>query len=382
MPSPMMRPDHGSASSGVATRAMAAATTLAAALILAMLVPFAASGAQDAPRNLLVRVVTDLERAPLGYSVVAAPALGLERFTGANGAVVLPIAAPGPTRLVIKRLGFTPKDTIVIVGEATSQTVTVALARVSFRLSEVTVVAWPPCTEPGIPRTGGDAQLRGIVEQLRQNAERYKLLVSTYPFLYTMEREFGERASDGSYIASARDVIPVSGKPDWSYAPGRLVERERGSTQWMMRIPSIGDLGEDVFVDNHCFHVAGLEEKEGQRLLRLDIVAAERLRSVDANVVVWLDPRDYQLRHATFSLHKPPPQVRDVVAVTSRVRYRELVPFVPVMELMVAENTVRERRRVGTKVYVERQVLQGVIYAGPRPDSLMADSLPRPAPDR
>ena len=38
------------------------------------------------PRNLAVRVITELERVPLGYSVVAAPELALERFTGASGA--------------------------------------------------------------------------------------------------------------------------------------------------------------------------------------------------------------------------------------------------------------------------------------------------------
>lgn len=329
------------------------------------------------PRNLAVRVVTETERVPLGYSVVAAPELALERFTGASGSVVLPIPEAGLVRLRIKRLGFSPKDTTVLVSGARTQSVTIALARVSFRLEEVRVVAWPPCEAPGIG-ADTDGALRGIVEQLRQNAERYRLLIATYPFLYTMQRQFGERLPDGSYIANAQDVIPVNGTPEWTYRPGTLVAREPRTTQWVMRIPQLSDLAEDAFVDNHCFHVAGLEEKEGKRLLRLDIVAADALRDTDVNVSVWLDPEAYQLRHATFTLTRPPRAIRGLVSVTSTVRYREVIPFVPVMELLVAENVSEQRTRGRStrKVFIERQTIQNLIYRNARPDSLLRDTLP------
>ncbi len=350
-------------------------------LALALAGTTSVAGAQDASvaRTLLVRVRTSAEGLALGYSVVSLPALGLERFTGANGVVVLPIRAPGPQRLVVKRLGFTPKDTVITLTDAPSQSVVIVLARVSFRLQEVRVVGWPPCQAPGL-RTA-DAEVRGVVDQLRQNAERYRLLTTTYPFNYFMEREFGSRAGDGSYIAEQRSTVLVSGTPGWTYRPGTLVARVGG--QWVMRIPSIGDLAEDAFVDNHCFHVAGTELKDDVRLLRIDIVAAERLRGVDANVVVWLDTADYQLRHATFTLTKPPPQVRGILHVTSVARYRELLPFVPVLEVLTGENTVQMgRSRTETLIMVERQRNQRVVFTGARPDSLASDSLPRPVPDR
>ena len=353
-------------------RALLLTTTLAVALAGTRAVAQEASE----PRNLAVRVVTETERVPLGYSVVAAPDLALERFTGAGGAVVLPIPAAGPVRLRVKRLGFTPKDTTVLVSGARSQAVTIALARVSFRLQEVRVVAWPPCEAPGIG-PGTEETLRGIVDQLRQNAERYRLLIATYPFLYTMQRQFGERMPDGSYVASAQDVIPVSGTPDRTYRPGTLVAREPRSTQWIMRIPQLSDLAEDAFVDNHCFHVAGLEDKEGRPLLRLDAVAAAALRETDVNVSVWLDPTDYQLRHATFTLTKPPRAIPGLVSVTSSVRYREVIPFVPVMERLVAENVhqTRDRRATVRRVLIERQTIQDLIYRSARPDALVRDSL-------
>jgi len=331
------------------------------------------------PRNLLVRVQTAAEDAPLGYAVVALPAIAIERFTGASGAVVLLVPGAGPLRLIVKRLGFTPKDTIVMVGGAPSQVVTIQLARVSFRLQEVRIVGWPECTRPGMREA--DAEVRGIVDQLRQNAERYRLLTRTYPFTYLMERENGSRASDGSYIAEQRTTMMVSGTPSWNYRPGTLVARE--GREWVMRIPSIGDLAEDAFVDNHCFHVAGLELKEDVRLLRIDIVAAQRLRGVDVNVVVWLDPTEYRLRHATFTLTRPPPQVRGLLHSTSSARYLELIPFVPVLELLTAENTAQiGRTSTETLVFVERQQNKGVVYTGARPDSLARDSLPAARPPR
>ena len=333
-----------------------------------------------AAHNVTVRVVTAPEGAPLGYSVVAMPALDLERFTSASGVVLMPVPSPGQVRLRVKRLGFTPKDTTITVTDAPVQNVTVALTRVSFRLEAVRVVGWPPCTRPGIA-DDADEPLRGVVDQLRQNAERYRLLTRSYPFVYTVRREFGHQATDGSVVLEFADGIAVSSTPEWSYRPGTLVGREQGAGagqrgDWVMRIPSISDLAEEVFVANHCFHVAGLEEKEGQRLLRLDIVAAERLKSTDVNVVAWLDPQDFQLRHATFTLTKPPPQVRGLLTSSSRVTYRELIPFVPVLELTVAETTVQEgRSRPTTKVLIERQRIEKVLFRGTRPEGLAIDSI-------
>lgn len=351
------------------------------ALALALCALTSRADAQAAPRNLLVRVQTATEGAPLGYSVVALPALGIERFTGANGAVVVAVPAAGPQRLVVKRLGFTPRDTVIMVGDAPSQVVTVRLARVSFRLDPVRVVAWPPCRRPGLREAS--REVREIIDQLRQNAERYRLLTRTYPFEYLMQREFGRREADGSYVAESRSVVSVSATPGWTYRPGTLVARERGSGEWVMRIPSIGDLAEQSFVDSHCFHVAGVEERSGAPLLRIDIVAAERLRGVDVNVAAWLDPADFQLRHATYTLTRAPRQVRGLLRSSTTARYRELLPFVPVLELLVAENTVQQgRARTEPRVLTERQSLLSVRYTGPRPDSLARDSLPAGAADR
>lgn len=372
-------------------RAMACAV---AGLAIAGLAP-AALGAQQAAqqaapataatagptRSLIVRVVTAPEGAPLGYSVVQVPGSGLERFTNASGVVAVPVPASGPVRLVVKRLGFTPKDTTVAPGAGASASVTVALARVSFRLQAVTVVAWPPCRRPGLGRrSGASDEVRAVVEQLRQNAERYRLLTTDYPFIYLSRRDFGVKQQDGRETYDRTDTIRVSGRPDWSYRPGTLVARETnadGSREWVMRIPSIADLASDLFIDNHCFHVAGLEEKGGRRLLRIDIVAADRLKGTDVTVVAWLDPDGFALRHATFTLSKVPPQFPDLLTMSSRVEYAELIPFVPVMEVMVAESLLRGRPRgAPAQVALERQRIERVLFVGATPEGLALDSVP------
>ncbi len=331
--------------------------------------PARAAG-QAATIPLRVEVRAEPAGMPLGYSVVSLPALGIERFTDAQGVVVVPVPSDSRVLLRVKRLGFVPRDTTVSIGATAGQRVTVGLTRVSFRLQAVKVVAWPPCRRPGLQRQG-DAQLRGIVEQLRQNAERYRLLTTAYPFSYASEREFTRRAAAGSEEFQRRDTIVVDGAPPWKYEPGRLVSRDTASSrrEWIMHIPMLSDLAEQRFIDNHCFHVAGLEEKDGARLLRLDIVAAERLRGPDVNVTVWLDPAGYQLRHATFTLSSIPREFRNTVHVVSRVRYVEIVPDIPVMEETVAENLVREGRTGReTVAYTERQRIVSLTYRGARPD--------------
>lgn len=356
------------------------------ASLLCAAAPVAAQGDPAPPRQLTVRVVTTPESIPLGYAVVAAAALGIERFTNANGVVAIPIPEPGRVTLRVKRLGFTPKDTTVTVTDAASQSVVVALKRVEVKLEAVTVVAWPPCKRPGVPRRGGDARVRAVVEQLRQNAERYRLLINTYPFNYASLREFGSRELDGAEQIESADTIIVTGRPAWSYRPGTLIAREpvreqradtRPLSEWVMRIPSLSDLADDRFIENHCFHVAGLEDKEGARLLRIDIVAAERLKSSDVNVVAWLDPKDFQLRYATFSLSKIPAQFAGLLHSTSRVSYVELLPFVPVMQLMTAENLVQyEKPERRTRTFIERQRILTLAFLGERPEGVPIDPPP------
>jgi len=296
---------------------------------------------------------------------------------------VLPVP-PGPTHLVVKRLGYQPKDTTILVSDAPSQVVTIVLTKLSVRLGAVQVADWPPCTEPGLPRPDLDPDGRSVIEQLQQNAERYRLLERNYPFIYSYERSFARRTAEGLEVVERTDTSVMSSQPNWSYRPGTLVRTvrralSRANSEYAMRIPSLRDLSDPIFIANHCFHLAGIEEKGGQRLVRLDIVAAEALKEADVNVAAWLDTADFRLRAATFHLTRIPPALPDLQRVTSEVFYLEVIPFVPVLYSTTAERI--ERLRSGARVtHIERQLVLDLEFVDAVPEGHPQPA--RPAPRR
>ncbi len=355
---------------------------------LALLLAGAATSvaAQEPTRRavqLRIEVRTEIEGAELGHSVVSIPELGLERFVGA-GAVVVLLVPPGPAHLVVKRLGYYPKDTTILVSDAPSQVVTIVLALLSVRLGAVQVADWPPCLDPGLPRADTDPVGRSVVEQLRQNAERYRLLERSYPFIYAFERSFGRRTLEGLEVVERTDTSASSSQPNWSYKPGTLVRvrrraLSRANDEYAMRIPSLRDISDPTFIANHCFHLAGIEDKGGQRLVRLDIVAAEALKEPDVNIAAWLDSADFRLRAATFHLTRIPPVLANLQRVTNEVFYLEVIPFVPVHYSITAERLEKDSNGA-QRIHVERQLVLDVRFTGAVPDGV--SQAPVPAPRR
>lgn len=347
------------------------------ALLIAAASALAASAAAAQARQVTIQVQAAGDRSILGHSVIAIPALDFERFTGPSGSLV--VAAPsGALAVSVKRLGFVPKDTLLEVGDAPTQRFVVALDRLSVRLGEVRVDAWPPCLEPGIPHEIRQREAWAVVGQLRQNAERFDLLVKTYPFIYTAERTFSWRAGDGPEITQLVDTILLPGDPAWRYRPGTLVRAQgRGlifsSRSYTMVLPTLRDFASRAFLDNHCFHLAGVEEKAGQRLLRMDIVAAERLKDPDVNVAVWLDTTEFRIRFATLELTKYPAQLKDLARTRSEITYLELLPFVPVMYVTTGENLEKGAAATARRL-LERQQVLDVRYLGAHPDSSRPDA--------
>lgn len=325
-----------------------------------------------AQEQVVVRVVTDPERLPLGYAVVSAPDLGIERFVGPTGVVALQVPLPGAVLLRVKRLGFTARDTVVTVAAGAPLQVTIALGRFSYRLPAVRVVEVPPCRRPGL-RTDTDPAVRGVVEQLRQNAERYRLLAASYPFVYRSERVFRRQVAQGTPQLERSDTVMVDGSPSaWRYGPGTLISREtqpgEREGRWMMHLPQLSDLADDAFVGAHCFHVMGEEQKEGASLLRVEARASERIRGADVDLTVWLDPRDFQLRYASFRLTNFSQRFPTLVSVESEVSYTEVAPFIPVMYETRARNVDgRGRAEARRTIFYEDQRILELTFLRERP---------------
>lgn len=349
-----------------ARRRLGVCLALAVGALIAIARPLASQ------QQVVVRVVTDPERAPLGYAVVSAPDLGIERFVGPSGVVALAVPLPGAVLLRVKRLGFVSRDTVVTVVAGTPLQVTVALGRFTYRLPAVRVVEIPPCRRPGL-RADTDPAVRGVVEQLRQNAERYRLLAESYPFVYRSERVFRRQVAEGTPQLERQDTVVVDGSPTaWRYRPGNLISRampaDRAGGRWVMHLPQLSDLADDSFIDAHCFHVMGEEEKEGVSLLRLEVKVAERIGGADVDLTAWLDPRDFQLRYATFRLQNFSSRFPTLVGVESAVAYTEVAPFIPVMYETKARNVDgRGRAAARRTIFYEDQRILELTFLRDRP---------------
>lgn len=309
--------------------------------------------------SLLVQVLDADDRSPLAYSVVALPALGIERFTDGDGFARLTFAraaVAGRMTLRVSRLGHRSRDTtLATTGASESERrVELALVRAALPLQPVRVVEWPACRRPGLPARA-DAAAVTILDQLQQNARRHQLLATGRPYVAVIERErTSQRMPDGAAERERIDTTRATATAEWSYQPGRVLTRDGESSmnRWSMRVPMLNDLTNPAFIGAHCFHVAGLEAKGDERLLRIDILAAERLPSADVNATVWLDPTTFLLRHAAFTITGILSGASELLHATSRLTFTAVAPLVPAMAEMVTEHL---ERRTGAILYVERQ---------------------------
>jgi hypothetical protein len=317
-------------------------------LVLALLVP-AAARAQDAGTIRGVVVARDGD-VPLSYGVIAIPALAVERFTDAAGRFTLRDVPAGRHVLRVKRLGFQPLDTTVIVAAGATAEVRLGLARVPQRLSTVYVRADRDCRQPGPPSRATSPAFADLFEQLAQNAERLRLLSDGYPFRYAVERTYSRRLRDGAVIREGADtsVVASSGPGRWRYQPGQVVTRERnaraGGAGWVINIPTLLDFADAAFQNSHCFDFATVEEVEGQPLLRVDFRPARSIRDPDVTGSFYLDTATYQIRRSTFRLSRVPSQVRGVTGSLVTTIFREVVPGVPLVSEVFGENALQPPR--------------------------------------
>lgn len=334
------------------------------ALIVALL---PASLLSQTPRGTLAGVIVSHETGePLAYSIVAIPSLAHERFTTDSGTFVISALPAGPLRLHVRRLGYTPSNITVNVRAGATDTVRIALSRVAFQLNQVTVRAFPPCTNPGPPREQRDSSLMIVFGQLRQNAEQYRLLAESYPFFYDLQATLSRKLkNDSGVVIDTTEVVRVAGNPGIRYRPGSLVvRRARG---YFFRIPTLIDFADPNFINQHCFHYAGREQIDDIDLVRLDVVAARRIREPDVNGSMYLDPQTFLIRRTVLRLSKPLRQMRDLTDMEVTTDFREVMPSIPVISRVWSVQTMDPRAKINFAEAYERQELIGVRFLDAMP---------------
>ncbi len=279
--------------------------------------------------------------------VMLEPGFG-RRFSDGDGRFFFAGAPPGTVRLSVRQVGYSPFDTTITLTAATPP-LRVELRRIAVSLTAVTVTASGPCTNPGVPDRSRDPQLAEVFAQLRQNAERFRLLADQYPFRYRMAREFAVEEASGARRATT-DTLTLLSSARWPYAPGRVVTPDPDiADSRIVHLPVLADLADSVFHATHCFRLAGLESfvDDGPLLVRLDFRAAESLRDPDVDGSAWLDPDTYQLRHVRVSLTRLARAARGVREWTATTGFREVVANVAVPTSISAVTAYDARRYAG-----------------------------------
>ena len=306
----------------------------------------------------------------LAYSTVSVPEAGLERFVDPQGRFLLRGVPPGARRLRVRHIGYLPLDTTIVVpADSALAPLRLELRRAPQQLALVRVRAAGPCRAPGPPSPAQDPEFAALFQQLRQNAEQYRLLVRTYPFVYQMERAFGTRNRAGvERTLRDRDTLLIDGDPRWRYQPGRVVvprepeDGQPGRGQLDARLPGLLDFADSAFQHSHCFTPRGVEQLDGRRVVRVDFRVDERLRTPDVNGSFFLDADGYGIVAADFELSRVPDGLRGLRRVAARTIYREIFPGVAVMAEIRATNDLDTRGRRAVIAETERQTMLDVFF--------------------
>jgi Carboxypeptidase regulatory-like domain len=288
----------------------------------------------------------------LPYAVVSIPALNLERFSGAEGQFLLPAVPAGTHELVVRRIGFVPQRQQVVVVANGTTTLSISLRQVPVRLTGMTVRATKACTSPGLPDSLQFPEVAQLVGLLRENAATYRTLVQRFPFVYAQVRALGE-LDEGTMAVRSVDTLAVPAQPKVRYEPGRVVQTTRGKVvrETFMAIPSIIDLVDPAFVNNHCFTYAGASVQGSETWFQLDVRASERLRTPDVHGAFFLDSATAQLRRMELELSRPerlPASLRGVRSVIAHSTFVEIAPGLSILQSVCAINWQKPRQ--GTRV--------------------------------
>lgn len=330
---------------------------------LMLLVGGAASAQQ--PTAIVRGTVVGEGTGGLAYAIVSVEPGGRERFTDSTGAFDFGRVVTGSARLRARRIGFHPLDTLI--------TVTPDMPPLSVRMEPLRIVlatirvTGRRCRSGGAPDPATSPEVAAIFEQLRENARRYRLVATRYPFVYRTVRTFEE---PGLYAATRQksDTLTMSSASEWSYAPGSVVTNVviGGRSERQMNIPALAQLADSAFVANHCFDYAGVSKAFGRPLVRVDFRPTMDLDVPDIEGSVYLDAEhDYIVRRLVVSLTQAARVAQDLDALDVTTVYRDTRPPIVVLDTVVAvrrgkATNGRQVRRVERQTFVDFSFRRGV----------------------
>jgi hypothetical protein len=278
---------------------------------------------------------------PLGFATASAPAHGVQRLASEAGTFTLPALPPGAVRLRFSRIGFAPKDTTLTLAAGGIARLRVELTRLALRLPTVAVNG--ACTDR-TPFQERPADLAALFDQVRENAERMRLLTRERPFVFEATRVRGNRGDgDVPRTALVTDTVVRGPLPTNPYVPRRIYGRVGGV--WGVKLPELADVADTAFTNNHCLWYAGQERFGADSAIRVDFEPVPWLaKAVDFEGSIYLRADGYQLVGMVTRLNRIPAEFRGLRGYATRARFAELVSGVPTLAEWELTNTFRGAR--------------------------------------
>ena len=341
-----------------------------ALLVLPVLWPTTATGQTG---TLVGRVVA--RDGPLPYGIVVLPDLGREQFTDDSGGFRVGGLRTGPTRIQVRRLGYAPFEATIPVRENATDSIRIVLDRIAVRLATVEVTEHPPCRTPGAPSLQRDSTLAAVYQQLQLNASQLRTLSEAYPFEYMMEQRLTSTTRTGRTVDEGTWPLPMSSRSNWKYRVGQVVGyarsgRTRRIRELVFRLPGLEEFADREFIANHCFHYGGVVQGEDGPLVKVDFVAAEKIKAPDVHGSMFLDAQNYQIRRSAIRLSRMPSSsmVRGMSALEVTIRFQEVLPSVPIVQYVSSTQRFDPSVR-GVEIVAahEEQTLQSFRWLKRRP---------------
>jgi hypothetical protein len=317
-------------------------------------------GEAHAQATVFVRVVERDGRESPGFIAVSVPAQGIQRLTNESGTIVLRDLQPGRIALRFRRIGFAAKDTVITVGANDTARISVEMERIAIQLP--TVLVNGTCTDR-TPFEHRGPILSELLDQMKQNAERFVLLAKERPFTIQVAEERGPRGRGVAPQSLAYSRGPL---PDQRYVPKRVLQFR--NNVGYVTLPELADLADTAFTNNHCFTYAGKAPFGADSVLRIDFEPVPWLaKEVDLAGSLYLRADDYRLveivTHVTGMPRNVGPAAHGALA-----RFRELVSGIPILTQSETTNTFRGSRE---PVVVSTVRVTGVTWLVPtKRDSL------------
>ena len=281
---------------------------------------------------------------PVPYGTVTLLGTDWAAFADANGAFRMGGFPAGTYIVRARQIGYAPKDTTVVIAPAPAiTTVTFHMHRIPalLRLVKVEGHRSGRCTtNTGVPDSTADLPLARIFTQVRENADRFRLLADAYPYRYRRVERNILRSDPGGDSATSTDTVSYESRSRRAYHVGGVIydaADDGGRHRQYMYLPAFRDLADSNFLAVHCFTYGGTELADGNRLLRIDFRPADTITVPDVEGSIYLDSARLIVRRAVFRMTKPEAAKSPILGLTVTATYREVAPLIPVVDSLITD---------------------------------------------